>query len=141
MFAATVDVAHPPETMFRYLVDPRNRPEWQSSLLSVKLHDRGEPRVGTTWRDNTLAGVRPQMEITVLEPFRVFEEVGTWRGIRARLEMRFTAHGKGCRIDVTGEVQGTGIWAAPARVAARLAPRATRHDLLRAGAVLTRRPR
>ena len=39
---------HPPETVFRYLVDPRNRPEWQASLLSVTLRDRGEPTVPTT---------------------------------------------------------------------------------------------
>jgi hypothetical protein len=127
--------------MFRYLVDPRNRPEWQASLLSVKLHERGEPRVGTRWRDNTLAGVRPRMEITVLEPFRVFEEVGTWRGVRATLEMRFTAHGRGCRVEVNGEVHGSGIWRLPARAAARVAGRAIRHDLHRAGDILTRRPR
>ena len=32
---------HPPEVVFAYLADPRNRPEWQSSLLSVTLRDRG----------------------------------------------------------------------------------------------------
>lgn len=127
--------------MFRYLVDPRNRPEWQSSLLSVTLFDRGEPRVGTTWRDNTMAGVRPRLEITRLEPFRVFAEHGRWRGVEATLEMRFTAVPIGCRVSVAGLVSGTGPWSLPARAAGRVAGRAVGHDLRRAGAILTRRPR
>ena len=127
--------------MFRYLVDPRNRPEWQASLLSVTIPDRGEPRVGMTWRDNTLAGVRPRMEITGLEPFRVFVERGRWHGVEATLEMRFTAISGGCRVTVHGEVEGDGRWRLPARFAARLAGPAIRHDLKRAGEILTRRPR
>ena len=73
-----VDLPNQPEELFRYLVDPRNRPEWQSSLLSVTLIDRGEPRVGMEWRDNTVTGViRPKMRITELVPFKVFGEAGT----------------------------------------------------------------
>jgi uncharacterized protein YndB with AHSA1/START domain len=135
------DLPHPPERVFRYLVDPRNRPEWQASLLSVTIRDRGEPRVGMTWRDNTMAGVRPRLEITALEPFRMFAEEGRWRGVEATLEMRFTAIPQGCRVAVDGAVSGSGPWALPARAAGRLAGRAIRHDLRRAGDILTRRPR
>ncbi len=39
------DVA--PEIAFDYLVDPANRPAWQSSLRSVELLSEGPPRVGT----------------------------------------------------------------------------------------------
>jgi hypothetical protein len=127
--------------LFRYLVDPRNRPEWQASLLSVTLHDRGEPRIGTTWRDNTVAGVRPRLEITALEPFRLFTETGRWRGVRATLSMHFTSVPGGCRVRVTGDVEGSGPWSLPARVAGRLAGPAVRHDLVRAGEILTRHPR
>ena len=137
-FEATVDVPHPPETVFRYLVDPRNRPEWQASLLSVTLRDRGEPHVGMTWRDNTVAGVRPAMEITELTPFKVFSEVGRWRGVDATLVLRFTGVGSGCRIHATGSVSGTGPWRLPALAAGRLAGLAIRRDLERAGEILTR---
>ena len=127
--------------MYRYLVDPRNRPEWQSSLLSVTLFDRGEPRVGMTWRDNTMVGVRPRLEITRLEPFRVFAEHGRWRGVDATLEMRFTAVPVGCRVAVAGVVSGTGPWAIATRAAGRVAAPAVAHDLQRAGDILTRHPR
>lgn len=97
--------------------------------------------MGLTWRDNTLAGIRPRLEITELEPFRRFAESGRWRGVHATLEMRFTATGQGCRVTVLGEVSGSGPWSVPARAAGRIAGRAIRHDLHRAGEILTRRPR
>jgi uncharacterized protein YndB with AHSA1/START domain len=134
-------VPHPPEKVFRYLADPRNRPEWQSSLLSVKLHDRGEPHVGMTWRDNTMAGVRPVMRITELTPYRLWAEEGTWHGITATLVLHFTAITSGTRVDATGTISGEGIWTLPVRAAGRLAGPAIRHDLSRVGDVLTRAPR
>jgi uncharacterized protein YndB with AHSA1/START domain len=134
-----VELPHPPETAFRYLVDPRNRPEWQASLLSITLRDReGEPHVGMTWRDNTFAGARPTMQLTRIEPFRVWEEAGQWQGIEAQLMMRFTATTGGCRVTATGSVSGSGAWALPAVLAGRLADRAIGHDLRRAGEILTR---
>ncbi len=133
-----MDLQHPPETVFRYLADPRNPPEWQASLLSVTLHDRAEPYVGMTWRDNTMAGVRPSMEITELSPFKVFSEVGRWRGIDATLTLRFTGVGTGCRVHASGSLSGSGPWQLPARAAGRLAGPAIRRDLVRAGEILTR---
>jgi hypothetical protein len=124
--------------VFRYLADPRNRPEWQSSLLSVTLLDRGEPRVGMTWRDNTMVGMRPTMQITELQPFRLWAEEGGWRGVRATLVLRFTAITQGCRVDALGSLSGEGVWSLPVRAAGRVAGPAIRHDLARAGEILTR---
>ena len=50
------------------------------------------------WRDNTMAGLRPRLEITELEPPRVWAETGRWRGIRATLTMRSTPTPTGCRV-------------------------------------------
>ena len=133
-----MDVAHPPEKVFRYLADPRNRPEWQSSLLSVTLVDRGEPRVGMTWRDNTMVGLRPTLEITELVPFKLWAEVGHWRGITASLALHFTAISIGCRVDAVGSVSGSGGWSTPVKAAGKLAGPAIRHDLGRVGEILTR---
>lgn len=134
-----MDLLHPPETVFRYLVDPRNRPEWQSSLLSVTLRDRtAEPHVGMTWRDNTMAGVRPTMWLTELEPFRRWAEEGSWRGITATLAVDFVAITSGTRLDATGSITGEGAWSLPVRAAGRLAAPAIRHDLARIGDILTR---
>jgi hypothetical protein len=104
----------------------------------VTLHDRGEPRVGMTWRDNTMTGIRPSMEITELAPFKVFAEVGRWRGIEATLTLRLTQVVEGCRVHATGSISGSGPWRLPAKAAGRLAGPAIRHDLVRAGEILTR---
>jgi hypothetical protein len=91
-----------------------------------------------TWRDNTMAGVRPTMEITELAPFKVFTEVGRWHGIEATLTLRLTRVTDGCRVHATGSITGSGPWTFPAKAAGRLAGPAIRHDLVRAGEILTR---
>ena len=57
-FGGRVEFACDRETAFDYLVDPRRRPEWQSSLRRVSEVD-GEPRVGQTWVDETKPGLKP----------------------------------------------------------------------------------
>ena len=137
-----MELDHPRDVVFDYLADPRNRPEWQASLLSVTLRDRGvEPHVGQRWRDNTLALVRPRLEITRLEPPRVWAESGHWRGITAALTMYFDTTPTGCRVRAQGRLSGSGPWALPVTLAGRLAGPAIGHDLRRVDDVLTRRPR
>ena len=79
--SATVELPVTAEAAFRYLCDPRNRPEWQSSLRSVEVPPDEEPHLGQAWRETTSVGVRPHMETTELVPFRVWTERGTWRGV------------------------------------------------------------
>ncbi|MEI2713977.1 MAG: SRPBCC family protein [Nocardioides sp.] len=139
-FATAVDFAHPPSVAFRYLVEPRNRPEWQASLLSVRLDDKSEaPHPGMRWRDTTMAGVKPHMEITELKPFRLFSEQGRWRGVTGILTLRFVATPTGSRVVAEGAIHGSGVWSAPARAAGALARRSIRSDLKRADRVLTDR--
>ena len=90
------------------------------------------------WRETTVVGVRPRLEITELQPFKLWSEHGTWRGVSADLTLRFTAIASGCRVTATGRVAGDGPWSVAARASGRLAGRAIRHDLLRAGEILTR---
>ncbi len=139
MSSSGVTFAHPPDVVFSYLADPRNRPEWQSSLRAVEMLDDGEPRVGMRWRDLTGAGVKPLLHITELTPYRVWSETGTWRGITAELVLRFTAVGAGTRVVAEVEVTGSGPWAPVATLVGRLAPAALRHDLARAADVLAAR--
>ena len=139
-FSATVDMPHAPKVAFTYLVDPRNRPEWQASLLSVRLDERdAEPAVGLTWRDTLVIGVKPRMEITELVPYRVFTEAGHWGGITMQLTLRFVATGKGCRIHAEGRLDGSGPWSAAVRTGGFVASRSIRSDLERASRVLSDR--
>ncbi len=98
----------PKEVAFVYLADPRNRPDWQSSLARVEMLSGGEPRVGMRWRDHTKARIVPEMEITAMEPNEVWAESGTWRGIRATLELVFESAPTGCTVDVRFRVTGRG---------------------------------
>ena len=139
--AASVVFRQPPDVVFSYLADPRNRPQWQSSLKAVEMHDQGEPRVGMRWRDLTGPGFRPEMEITELTPYRVWTEVGTWRGVTATLRLRFTAVGAGTRVGAEVEIESEGLWRAVSAVVRRLAPAALGHDLEKASQVLTVRTR
>ena len=139
-FTVSVDLPHPPELLFTYLVEPRNRPEWQASLLSVRLDDRdAEPAVGMRWQDTTVVGVKPAMEITELEPYRVFAERGRWGGVEGFLRMRFVGIPKGTRLTCEGHVDGNGMFKYAARAGALLAGRSIKSDLERASRVLADR--
>lgn len=139
-FRASVDFGVRRSVAFDYLGDPRNRPEWQSSLLSVTLTDRdAEPHLGQLWRETTMVGVRPRLEITRFERPEVWAEVGTWQGIEATLVLTFEERSAGCRVVAEGEIAGRGVYAAPAALAGRLAGLAIGADLRKAARLLNRR--
>ena len=125
----------PAEVAFAFLVDPANRPLWQSSLRRVEGLNDPIPRVGQTWTDVTAPGLRPAMRTTELVPPTRWTEVGTWRSVSAELTLIFEADGGGCRVragaTVTGPVVG--------RVLTALAPYAIRGDLKRAARILSER--
>lgn len=116
----------PREVAFDYLVDPRRRPEWQSSLVRVEDVD-GEPRVGQTWTDVTRPGLRPRLETTELDRPHRWTERGTWRFVSATLTLELAATPTGC--DVTATIDVPLLLRLPARLAAR-------GDLRRAAATL-----
>ena len=130
-----VRFAVPPEVAFDYLVDPRNRAAWQSSLRRVE-EVTGEPRVGQRWVDVTVPGLRPRMETTVLERARTWSEVGRWRGIDATLTLDFHPEPAGCRVAVAFRVRGRGLARFPAYVVDRVAVLGVLPDLRRAARLL-----
>jgi hypothetical protein len=96
------------ETAFDYLVDPRRRPEWQSSLRRVSEVD-GVPRVGQTWVDETKAGIKPRLMTTELDRPVRWSESGTWRFVRADLKLRFEAVGEAaCDVHYSFRVHALG---------------------------------
>ena len=109
MLGGRIAFGVPVEVAYRYLADPRNRPEWQASLSSVEMLDEGAPRVGMRWRDHTVVRLVPQMEITALEPGELWVEHGHWRAIEAILTMGFEPTATGCVVDVRFRVRGRGL--------------------------------
>ena len=132
-FTASVEMPHSTEQAFTYLVDPRNRPEWQSSLLSVDVPEDEEPHLGQEWTELTVVGVRPSLVVFEFVPFRTWAERGTWRGVEATLRLRFTATAGGCRVTAEGEVSGSGVYGVAAGSSGLLAKRAIAADLRTAG--------
>ena len=136
-FTVTIDLPHPPEELFQFLAEQRNRPLWQHSLRTVTDVDQGQPHVGQQWRDVTKVGIRPAMELTELVPYRVIAETGTWRGVDGLLTLRFLKTAHGTRLTAEGRLIGQGPFALAAAVSGRWAPETIRKDLLRASDVLT----
>jgi hypothetical protein len=132
----------PADVAFDYLVDPRNRPEWQSSLRRVEgVSDPhvGEPRVGQTWVDVTGPGLRPVMRTTVLERATTWTERGTWRAIEATLTLRFAPAGRGCVVTADARVSGAGMARPLGPLLTRAAALAVPGDLRRAARILSER--
>jgi hypothetical protein len=106
----------------------------------VTLADRdAEPHLGMTWRETTMVGVRPRLEITRFDRPEAWAEHGTWLGIDATLVLTFEERTVGCRVVAQGEIAGRHVYAAPAAVAGRLAGLAVGVDLRKAARILARR--
>jgi hypothetical protein len=133
----TVAFEVPAPVAFDYLVDPRNRPEWQSSLRRVE-HVEGAPRQGQTWTDVTRPGLRPAMRTDVLERPRLWSESGTWRFVRADLTLRFDDVGEtACDVHYRFRIHALGPLGLAASAVSLPAVRA---DLKRAARILSSRP-
>ena len=140
-FTVTMDLPHPPQALFRFLAEPRNRPMWQSTLRTVTDVDGGEPHPGMQWRDVTKVGIKPWMELTDLVPYRLIGESGTWHGVDGILSLRFLKIQQGTRVTADGRLIGHGPFALAASVSGRWAPETIRKDLLLASEVLSQRGR
>ena len=132
-----VRFAVPRAVAYDYLVEPANRPQWQSSLRAV-ADVSGPVAVGLTWTDVTKPGVRPQMELTEHDPPRRWSERGTWRSFDAVLTLHFAAvdDDTACDVAPTMTLRGRGLARPLAAVLAKTAPRAVRADLVRAAKIL-----
>lgn len=139
MLADTVHFDVSAETAFTYLVDPRNRPQWQSSLRRIEHLSTENPGVGQTWVDVTSPGLRAAMETTVHEPYRVWTERGTWRAITAELTLRFVPEPRGCTVTAEVLVTGSGLLRPLGPVITTAAGFAVPGDLRKAAALLADR--
>jgi len=126
----------PREVAFDYLVDPRHRPEWQSSLRRVSAVD-GEPRVGQTWVDETKLLLKPRMCTTELVRPSRWSETGTWRSVRADLTLDFHEAPGGCSVDYRLRFPRAGV--VRGLLLGGLATRAVTADLRRAARILSSR--
>ncbi len=136
MRVVEVEFDVPAEVAFDFLVDPANRPRWQSSLRRVEAVTPAQAGVGQTWVDVTAPGMRPSMETTAYLRPSLWTERGTWRGISAELTLRFTPRDGGCTVTAEVSVRGRGLLRPIGPVLTAAAGLAVPGDLRRAAALL-----
>jgi uncharacterized protein YndB with AHSA1/START domain len=132
-YGGRVHFARSREDVFDYLVDPRHRAEWQSSLRRVSSVV-GEPGVGQTWVDETRPGLKPRMRTTEFERPSRWSESGTWAFVRADLTLQLEDDaGTATYVDYRFRIHALGPVGA---LASRISVRAVGADLRRAAALL-----
>ncbi len=126
----------PVEVAFDFLVDPANRPRWQSSLSRVE-EVSGEVGVGQTWVDVTTPRLRPLMETTELVRPHRWTERGTWHSFTAVLTLTFApVSPSSCDVAIEMDLRARGAGAPLAAALRLLGPVAVRSDLKRAAGLL-----
>ncbi len=144
---ASTFVAAPRQVVFDYLADPRNRPEWQATLDSVDLLDPlspdEPPYVGLRWVDKVKVGPPFELQISRLEPGRLWSEVGAAGPFTAYGTLLFedlTREGTtGTQVMCIARVHGRGVARPLGPVATALGVALVRVDLGRAARVLAGR--
>ncbi|WP_110239649.1 SRPBCC family protein [Nocardioides gilvus] len=141
MPGGAVDFTVPAEVAYDFLVDPLQRPRWQSSLRDVvvldeKRDDDGLVRAGTRWIDVTWPGVRPRMVLTEADRPRRWVERGEWGVFDAELTLTFTPSPTGCRVAADFHVRARGVWAPLGAAASVLGRPPVLGDLRRAARIL-----
>lgn len=131
----TVDFPVAPEAVFDYLVDPANRPEWQSSLRAV-TDVVGEPGLGQSWIDVTVPGLRPAMRTTTYDRPSRWAEAGAWRAVTATLDLTITPSGAGSAVRYRFRITGPGPLAPLGLLASAASVLPVRADLRRAARIL-----
>jgi hypothetical protein len=82
----SIEIARSPEDVFAYLDDLARRAEWQSSVVSARVHTEGPTRVGTRATELRRIGNREEQityEITEHDPPRTYAFRGLAGVIRA----------------------------------------------------------
>jgi uncharacterized protein YndB with AHSA1/START domain len=127
-----MEIARPPEDVFRYLADVSNLPEWQASARSAEAE--GSVRKGTRIRERrTFMGrdVKTELEVTAYELPSRFDVKS--RGGPVSYVVRHTLKplGSGTRLHVEVEVKIGAMMRLPAQGPLKMAEREFRSDFER----------
>lgn len=138
-FALERTLAVPLPDVYAYLAEPKNRPEWQSTLRSVEMLTEGETGIGTRWRENAIGFGTSEMEIVVFEPNRAWGERAKSPFGDAEVVLRFEPAGDGqeaTRVRLEAALEVSRLVAPAARL---VLSTIFRHDLARAEKIVRSR--
>jgi Polyketide cyclase / dehydrase and lipid transport len=133
-FTVKETLAATAEALFDVISDPRRRPEWQTTLVSVHVSTEGPPALGTVWHEFTRGGLRFDLEITEFErPLRWAEEAqGTIANARLAVSFDSGPTAGSTRVGVYVEVDFKGPLKLAGPLVKVVMPVALRADLRRA---------
>jgi len=106
-----VDVARPPDDVFRYVTDPSRFGEWQSGVVSAHIEGDGAQSVGSRCIMTRRIGSSDRTstsEITQLSPPRTWAVRGIDGPIRANIAVTVDPRQDGAQAHVTIQVDFTG---------------------------------
>ena len=126
-------IARPPGVVFSFVSDPRNLPKWQPAVSEVTLHG-DEVSVGSRFEElRQFVGkrFRSTVEVTELEPDRVFAVHVTNGPVPITVRHVFEPDGDGTRLTLAAEAQLTGLKRLGGSVMVKAAERDAEHNLAR----------
>ncbi len=130
-----VTVSRPRAEVFVYLADPRNLPEWQSSVLETRMEAEGPVAVGSRWTEVRRVlgrGMEAGVEVTEYEPDRRFSVRSVAGPVRFNVEHTLEEADGGTRIRIVGRGEQSGFVAKLGdRLVARQAKQAFQSDFAR----------
>ena len=126
-------IARPPAEVFAFVSDPRNLPKWQPAVSEVKLEGEGVSAGSRFEESRQFVGkrFRSTVEVTELEPERVFTVHVTNGPVPITVRHLFEPDGAGTRLTLAAEAQLTGLKRLGGGVMVKAAERDAEHNLER----------
>jgi uncharacterized protein YndB with AHSA1/START domain len=102
-FTNTITIDRPPATVFAYLANLENLPQWNYALAETRQLTPGPPAVGTRYRQTRTIPVHTEesLEITELTPNRNLTVQGTLNSLPAKLTYTLTPDDRGTTLTNT----------------------------------------
>jgi uncharacterized membrane protein len=110
---SSLDIQRPVETVFAYVTDQRNCPQWEAAVKKVQVIPDGPPVVGTKTKVvGTFLGMKLEaaFEITALEPNRSYTYQGGSDPAVGETTMRFEPVGNSTHMSVTFHMEPGGLF-------------------------------
>jgi len=117
-FQASIDIDHPPATVFGWLADLEKLPEWETSFAEVRREGEGPVRAGAAYwcRRNQPTKTETTMVVTEYEPLKKLVIESDWAGfLKPKFGYLVEPVGTGTRVTLfaSPKVRGMGRLMAP----------------------------
>ena len=130
-FTNIIEIHRPVAEVFAYVSDLEHTPDWNWAISETRKTTAGPVGVGTTYRQTRTVpeDATEELEVSALQPDRLFEVTGVLASLPAHLTYRFQATPQGTRLENTVQLQPAGAVRLLAPVAAKRIQRSVAENL------------